>query len=105
MSNLGKQQWFINLVDDIKAKNVIFWVGAGISRNPPSSLPLGNELKFEILTRLCYDEDLEVAISEKTEAYRRLRDYPLEAFLQTLEDSDIKILPTVQKIYSKGEPS
>lgn len=33
--------------------NVIFWSGAGISRDPPSSLPLGEELTRNVVEDFC----------------------------------------------------
>ena len=60
------------IIDSIKSlareKNLALFVGAGISKDPPSNLPLAGELKSYILEKLSSDEELKeiyASISEE----------------------------------------
>ena len=99
-----EEPWFKDLVKDIKDKKVIFWVGAGISKNSPSNLPLAGELKFHILNGLCYDQQLNETLFDE-EVGSKIEDYPLEAFFQTVVENVFDLPETFQKIFMRGEPN
>ncbi len=42
----------IKLINE-KPSEIVFFTGAGISHNPPSSLPLANEVKLELIETIC----------------------------------------------------
>lgn len=88
-------EMLINSIEEINLneyKNLIFWVGAGVSYDEPTSLPLGNRLT-EIALRSGLDEDCNDFISSYKEIIKKLTgkdaSYPrLETIFQIYKDVD-----------------
>lgn len=45
----------VNLIKSLDPSKIVFWVGAGIDSNPPTSLPLASVLLKELITQTCGD--------------------------------------------------
>lgn len=84
---------FINLaVKAFEENKVIVFCGAGISRN--SGVPLVDEIKKEILSHLCKEEEIDLLLNDKI---------PFELFMQTLiEHSESEKL---FELFEIGEPN
>ncbi len=84
---------FINLTGKaIEENKLVVFCGAGISRN--SGVPLVDEIKKEILTHLCKEEEISLLLSDKI---------PFELFMQTLiEHSESEQL---LELFEIGEPN
>lgn len=84
---------FINLTGTAFEENkVVVFCGAGISRN--SGVPLVNEIKKEILSHLCKEEEIDLLLNDKI---------PFELFMQTLiEHSESEKL---LELFEIGEPN
>jgi len=103
-------QWMDSLVDFIKSKDLVLFVGAGISKNPPSNLPLANELRSFILEKISgknkeirefYEENLK----EEHEVGKKIFDYPLEGFFQILFHNSENFLKSLTKTFKYGNPN
>lgn len=43
----------VNLIKSLDPSKIVFWVGAGIDSNPPTSLPLASKLLEELIKQTC----------------------------------------------------
>lgn len=87
-----------HLFRSIQSRNMCLLIGAGISKNSPSNMPLANDLQLGIMRELLGNGLLKVSIK------RKLSNYPFEAFLQVLSgDSDI--LESIVRIFRQGKPN
>ena len=98
------------IAESARSKRLSLWVGAGISNDPPASLPLANELKFHILERICDSPDLrqlyEARLQEGKEIGNRIKHYPLEAFVElVLRNYAPNIVEKIAEVFRSGEPN
>jgi hypothetical protein len=90
------------------SKRLAIWVGAGISHDPPSALPLANELKSFLLSEICQGGSLrdfhEQRLLNGKDIGETLRTYPLEAFIESLSKNH-DILNMMAEVFRSGSPN
>jgi hypothetical protein len=90
------------------SRQLSLWVGAGISRDPPSALPLANELKSFLLSEICQDGTLgdfhQQRLLNGKDIGETLGKYPLEAFIESLSTSH-DVLSMMSAVFSSGSPN
>jgi hypothetical protein len=55
---MSNEETLAKLIELIRGKNVVAFVGAGISVAPPAGAPLGDEIKRNLLKALCASRGL-----------------------------------------------
>jgi len=74
-------------------------LGAGISKNPPSNLPLAAEIRHLVLAKLFANQTIDKDALSKLE-----KAYPFEAFVQILAENS-NFIDYLLKIFKLGEPN
>ena len=89
-----------HLEKDIQSRKLrlSLFLGAGISKNPPSNLPLANEIRNRVLKKLFADEQLDAGTLSRFESY------PFEAFVQVIAENS-NFLDYLITMYEMGEPN
>jgi tetratricopeptide (TPR) repeat protein len=82
----------------IRESKINFFYGAGISHASPSSLPLANELKLNIVERLV-GPDRVLTITD------RLDKVPLELVIEVIDRNSAKFMPALGKLFHSGQPN
>ncbi|MGA8905266.1 MAG: SIR2 family protein, partial [Candidatus Bathyarchaeia archaeon] len=97
------------IVNSARSGKLSIWVGAGISKEMPSSLPLANELKFHLLESICKHPQLarihEDYLRDGTDIGRQIRDYPLEAFIERIAEAVNDAVGTIAELFKSGLPN
>jgi hypothetical protein len=96
------------IADSARSRQLSLWAGAGVSRDPPSALPLANELKFCILEQVCdvgglralYDHSLR---SER-DIGKNIETYPFEAFVELVCETH-DVLDAIAEVFRGGHPN
>jgi len=90
----------------MRLKRMSLWVGAGISW---PSLPLGSELKFCILEKICAHAELQQYYEDRLQPRRDIgRDIgklPLEWIVQVISTLDPTILDSIVRVCQRGSPN
>ena len=98
----------VEIDDSVRSGEMSLWVGSGISHEPPSALPLANELKFYVLEQICDIGDLrglyESRLQEGKDIGEKIRSYPLEAFLEGISENH-DILGSIAEAVRRGSPN
>jgi len=96
------------IADSVRLRQLSLWAGSGISHEPPSALPLANELKFYVLEQICDFGDLrglyESRLQEGKDIGEKIRSYPLEAFLEGISENH-DILRSIAEVFRQGSPN
>ena len=101
------------IAESARSKRLSLWVGAGISRDPPASLPLANELKFCILEKICSESSLhklyEDHLQDGKDVGGLIKEYPLEAFIERIyeirHENTRKIVDKIAELFRCGSPN
>lgn len=92
----------------MSSRRLSLWVGAGISQESPSALPLANELKSFLLSEICQGGSLgdfhERRLLNEKDIGETLRRYPLEAFIESLSKSH-DVLNMISDVFRGGFPN
>jgi len=87
-------------------QGAIFFTGAGISRDPPSNMPLANEVKWAIIEELCNNDYLQDFLKDNQEEIApMLNDMMMEALFQILHNRLGQHALTFLNCYSNGKPN
>lgn len=93
------------IVESARSKRLSLWVGAGIST---PTFPLGNELKFYILEKICIEANLSPLfqdhLQEGKDLGTQIEGYPLEAFIERICDC-YDIVPALAELFTAGTPN
>jgi tetratricopeptide (TPR) repeat protein len=92
------------IAESMLSGRLSLWVGAGISHNDPSGLPLADELKFHILERICPDSGLRLRLSEEGNLRSKSSAYPLEATIHLISRHR-DLLETIAELFRSGSPN
>jgi hypothetical protein len=96
------------IADSVRLGQLSLWAGSGISHEPPSALPLANEMKFYVLEQICDVGDLrglyESRLQEGKDIGEKVRSYPLEAFLEGISENH-DILGSIAEVFRHGSPN
>lgn len=107
-SSLTFSECLEQIRNSLSLKRLSLWVGAGISRDAPSALPLANELKPFLLAAICESGTLRNFHEERLLSGKdievALKEYPLEAFIENLSESH-NLLNMVSEIFRGGSPN
>jgi tetratricopeptide (TPR) repeat protein len=99
--SISKSDFFKYLVEQIKIRKLNLFLGAGISKNAPSNLPLASEFRRFVLHELCSTEGM-------TEIYDKyadiLAELPFESFVKLLM-TDSNFFDYHLSIFSSGKPN
>jgi tetratricopeptide (TPR) repeat protein len=89
------------LLKRVSARSLNLFVGAGISKNPPSNLPLASEFRTHFFKEVCTQEKLaEVYVNYQS----KLDKIPFESFATSII-SDTNFIDTFIRIFSFGMPN
>jgi hypothetical protein len=79
-----------------------------MSWDPPSALPLADELKFYVLEQICDVDDLrglyQSRLQQGKDIGEKIRSYPLEAFLEGISENH-DILASIAEAFRRGSPN
>jgi tetratricopeptide (TPR) repeat protein len=87
-----------HLAQSIHERRLCFFLGAGISKNPPANMPLAKDLRLSIMRKLLDKKEFGWNLKKK------LLNYPFEAFLQVVS-GDSEILESMIRIFRHGKPN
>ena len=108
---LETNHWIGSIGKLIHSKALALFLGAGISKNPPSNLPLAGELRACILENLVTDQEMDVEVLAKMKGEPDEMGkvaYPFEYFIQTIDRGSgkrSKFLKHMITIYKAGYPN
>lgn len=89
---------------------LVFFTGAGISRNPPSSLPLARDVKLQLIKAICNGDD-NPCISHFYRLHKHristlLQNISMESIFEILRvRSQLNVIKLVTKLFGATEPN
>lgn len=97
------------IAESARSKRLSLWVGAGISRNPPASLPSADDLKFYVLKRICDHPELQDLCNDLLrrdhDIGAKIWNYPFEAFVENISRNDASIVTAIRNMFQTGSPN
>ncbi|MDH5415335.1 MAG: tetratricopeptide repeat protein, partial [Flavobacteriaceae bacterium] len=92
------------IIEDINQYGVNLFIGAGISKDPPSDLPLADEFRSYTFNKLCL---LSQSKLKRLKFINELRDIPFEYYIQILneEPGQVGFFECFLKILNSGKPN
>ena len=90
-----------------KGSKIVFFTGAGISYNPPSSLPLANEVKLELIRTTCENFSLEDFYNQYLKQIKEnLKNILMESIFEIIEiRSQVDAIKMIEEIFGAGKPN
>lgn len=96
------------IVESARLRRLAVLAGAGISRNPPSSLPLANDLKLYIVEKICSAANIArfygVRLGQEGDISKKIKSYPLEAMIEHISRNH-EILSALAELFKTGSPN
>jgi len=89
------------------SSKIVFFTGAGISYNPPSSLPLANEVKLELIKTICENSLLKNFYKQnKNQIEENLKKILMESIFEIIKiRSQVDVIKMVEEIFSANKPN
>ena len=105
-NNPKNSAWFLKrLLKTIKAKKLVLFLGAGISTNSPSNLPLASEMRESVINKVLDSNKLpKDALLELSGKKMNGITYPFEAFMEVLVKNS-NFLAFLTKLFGLGSPN
>ena len=82
----------------IRSNKLVVFYGAGISKAPPSNLPLAKELRNYLLEKLLGSED-------RQRFKAKFENVPLEAVIEVIDRNSEKFLPSLAELFQSAQPN
>jgi tetratricopeptide (TPR) repeat protein len=92
------EEFLKEIVSLFRESRLNVFCGAGISSAPPSNLPLANELKLNIVTRLVGHERSQMLANQ-------LDKIPLELVIEIIDENSSRFIPALARLFHGTQPN